>query len=236
MTTSGITSMTMTGRDIITYALRKIGAIPIAQEPSETEIEPVMDELNMMLKEWEAHGPHLWRKTDGSVSIIANTASYSLSPRPIRIIECRYRYPSDGVTANQRDLPMEQMNNEQYKTLPMKLTTGAIPVMWYFDPQETTSVLYIWPLMSSVTTDSVVYTYQRRFEIISNLSDDIDIPDEWLSTVGYNLADRLLIDYGITGETAKRVSLMAQTLLLKAKAFDREDAIHFMPAYRYRRR
>lgn len=236
MATSGITSLGLTARDIIVYALRKIGAIPIAQEPSEAEISPVIIELNLMLKEWETNGPHLWRKTDGSVSIVANTASYALSPQPLRIIECRYRYPSDGVTANQRDLPMTMMTSEEYKTLPMKLTTGSIPTMWYFDPQETTSTLYIWPLMSSVTTDSVVFTYQRRFEIIDSLNNSVDIPDEWMSTVAYCLADRILIDYGITGEIAQRISMTAERLITKAKAFDREDEVRFMPSYRYRRR
>jgi hypothetical protein len=131
---------------------------------------------------------------------------------------------------------MEMMTNEQYQTLPMKLTTGSIPTQWYFDPQETTSTLYVWPLMSSVTTDSVVFTYQRRFEIISSLNDSIDIPDEWVSTVGYNLADRILIDYGVAGEPAQRITMMAMKLMLKAKAFDREDVVRFVPEYRYRRR
>jgi hypothetical protein len=237
MTTSGVTSLTLTARDIITFALGKISASPIGQSPSEAEIAPVITELNLMMKEWELTGPHLWRQTLGETALVANTAGYSLATEnPLRLIEVRYRYPSTSVASEQRDLPMEQMNRDAYMTLPVKLSPGSVPTTWYFDPQETSQTLYIWPVPTAPTTDKVVYTYQRRFQIIQSLNDTIDVTQEWLSTVAYNLSERLLDDYGIEGASSQRISLRAQKLLMAAKAFDREDIIRFMPAHRYRRR
>jgi hypothetical protein len=237
MTTSGVTALNLTARDIITFALGKISASPIGQSPSETEIAPVITELNLMMKEWETTGPHLWRQTTGSVSLLANTAAYSLvTDNPLRIMEARYRYPATSVPSDQRDLPMEQMNRDAYMTLPVKLSPGSIPTQWYFDPQETTQTLYVWPVPTAPTTDQVVYTYQRRFQIVQSLNDNIDIPQEWLSTVAYNLAERLLDDYGVEGTSSQRIAQRAQKLLLTAKAFDREDIIRFAPQHRYRRR
>jgi hypothetical protein len=237
MTTSGITTLNLTARDIITFALGKISANPIGQEVNEPEIIPVLQELNLMLKEWEILGPHLWRQTNGSVTLIANQPSYSLSvDNPLRISEVRYRYPSDGIAANQRDLPMEMMTREQYMTLPIKLSPGTPCTSWFFDPQETAQTIYIWPVPNVVSTDSLQYTFQRRFQVCTSLNNTLDIPQEWMSTVGYNLAERLLDDYGVETLSAQRIAARSQKLLMQAKAFDREDRINMVPAYRYRRR
>jgi hypothetical protein len=237
MTTSGVTALNLTARDIIVFCLRKISAISIGQDPAENEVDPVILELNMMLKEWEARGPHLWRQTEGSVTLTTNTPSYSLvTGNPLRLIEVRYRYPPTSDPTSQRDLPMEPMTREQYKTLPVKLTNGSPPTQWYFDPQELTQTLYVWPVPSVVAGDTIVYTYQRRFQIIRSLNDSIDIPEEWLSTVAYNLAARLVMTYGVETKTGDTILATAADLLIKAKSFDREDLVHLMPMYRYRRR
>jgi hypothetical protein len=237
MTTSGIVSLSLTARDIIYFALRKINATSIGVDPAAAEVDPVTIELNLMLKEWEVLGPHLWRHTEGNITLVADASSYSLATdNPIRLVEVRYRYPPTSLTADQRDLPMEMMTREQYKSFPVKLTAGSPPTQWYFDPQETTQTLYIWPVPSVVSGDKIVYTYQRRFQIVTNLSQTLDVGQEWLSTVGYNLAARLVPTYGIETKTADVILGMADRLLTKAKSFDREDVVHMMPAYRGRRR
>jgi hypothetical protein len=96
--------------------------------------------------------------------------------------------------------------------------------------------LYVWPVPSVVAGDTIVYTFQRRFQIIRNLNDSIDIPEEWLSTVAYNLAARLVMTYGVETKTGDAIAATAADLLLKAKSFDREDLVHMQPVYRYRRR
>jgi hypothetical protein len=237
MTTSGTTTLTLTARDIIYFALRKINAAPIGQDPSPGEVDPVTIELNLMLKECQIHGPNLWRHTEGSVTLVANTPSYSLTvDNPLRLVEVRYRYPPTSNPAEQRDLPMEMMTREQYKTLPVKLTGGSPPTQWYFDPQESTQTLYVWPVPIVVSGDTIQYTYQRRMQVITNLSQTLDIPEEWLSTVGYALAARLVPTYGIESKTGDTIMSIASDLLLKAKSFDREDVIHMMPVWRGRRR
>jgi hypothetical protein len=236
MTTSGTTSLSLTARDIITFALGKISASPIGQAPAETEIAGVIMELNLMLKEWEFDSPHLWRQTLGEQTLSPATGSYSLvTDNPLRVMECRYRYPTTSVTSEQRDLPMEEMGRDAYMELPVKLSPGSIPTMWYFDPQETSQTLYIWPVPTNPTTDKLVYTYQRRFQIVTNLSDSIDVPQEWLATVGYGLASRLVDDYGLEGASAQRIIARAEELKRKAEAFDREGFVRFMPNYRFRR-
>lgn len=228
MSLSGITSLSLTARDVITFALRKLGMVPVGQLPDINEVAECMLELNMMLKGWETAGPHLWRNTLGTIPLVAKAQSYSLTTdNPLRVVESRYR------NSNGTDIPMRRMSRVQYMTLPQKTSSGP-PTQYYFDPQELTQNLYIWPVPPLVTTDTIVYTFQRRFQMCQSLNDNIDIPQEWLQTVGYCLAENLLPNRGVETQSAARIEKSAAGLLRKAKAFDRPAFVQFMPEYRPR--
>jgi hypothetical protein len=225
MTTSGVTALNLTARDIIGFALRKLSTMPIGSELDINEVAPVLLELNMMLKGWQTAGPHLWRNTEGTQALSSATASYSLATaNPLRIVEARYRNTVGS------DLPMKRLSRVRYMQLPLKSSAGT-PTQFYFDPQETSQTLYVWPVLGVATTQSIVYTYQRRFQVCASLDDSVDIPEEWLDTVGYCLAERLIPNYGIETQSAARIERNAQVMLRRAKAFDRPAYINFMPEY-----
>ena len=228
MTLSGQTSLVLNANAVITFALRKLGAVAIGQTPDYNEVAPCLTELNLMLKGWEVNGPHLWRNVFSTFPATVNTLSYSLTAdNPLRIVEVRYRYP-DG-----HDLPMKRLSRIQYANLPIKSSSG-IPTQYYFDPQESSQTLFVRPVLQTVTTDQFAYTFQRRFQICSSPNNTIDIPQEWLQTVGYCLAKELIPNYGIMGEIAARINGRADELHRKAKAFDRPAFMQFMPEYRPR--
>jgi hypothetical protein len=195
-------------------------------DPTADQADDATIELNLMLKEWMKH-ENLWRMTEGSITLLASTYSYALSTStliPHRVISARYR------DANSRDLPMTLMNREEYYNLPLKTGTG-IPTQYYVDYQRANPTFYIWQGLASVTTETVQYTYQRKFEDIDNLSNDIDIRQEHFSTVGYNLATRLIPDYAVPASTASLIVALAENTLEAALDEDREDFIQLMPEY-----
>lgn len=212
------------------YALRKIGVLPIGAVVNADEGAHCKGELELMLKEWAFDGPFLFTKRESTQTLVANTAAYTLSTtKPIRIIEARYR----DISSPQNDLPMQPLTRDEYFQYPNKTATGT-PTTFYFDPQAANPVLYIWPLLASATTESVVYTYQRRIEDIDSLNNNIDIPQEWLGVCGYALAARLLDDYGISDDVANRVLARAEQNMQKAKDFEREEFVFMRPGfYRY---
>jgi hypothetical protein len=228
VTVSGVTSLILNAEQVIVFALRKLGVISIGQVPDYNEVAPCLLDLNLMLKNWETTGPHLWRNTLGSFPFTANTPSYPMtSDNPLRVVEVRYRYP-DG-----HDLPLIRMSRIQYMRLPLKTSNGS-PTQFYFDPQEAGQTLYLWPVLKNVTADQAVYTFQRRFQVCQSPNDSVDIVQEWLATAGYSLAEALLPNYGVGGERAARIENSARTLRRQAKAFDRPAFVQFMPAYRAR--
>lgn len=227
MATSGTIVYTLTARDVVEYALRKIGALDITQAADADEAAAALVELEVMLKEWALKGPYLFTKREASQALTSNTASYSLTTqKPIRILEARYR------DANGRDLPMEELTREEYLELPLKSANG-IPTTFYFDPQPASWTFYTWPVLITATTELIRFSYQRRIEDVGDLNNNLDIPQEWLSTVGYALAARLLDDYGIADVIAERIIARSEALLSSARAFERDSRVMFHPGMRH---
>lgn len=221
MATSGSIDFNMSARQVITSALQRINMLAEHETPSASMATRAMSELNMMLKGWQKH-ENLWRLTEGSVTLLTDTAGYALSPVPHRVISARYR-SAGGI-----DLPMSEMARSEYYDLPLK-TGNGIPTQFYVDYQRSAVTMYVWQLLSSVTTETVKYTFQRKFEDIDALDNDIDVKSEHFEVVDFNLAARLADCYGRSGAHIDRIIARAQMLLNDALDDDREDFIQFIP-------
>ena len=64
----------------------KINILAKGQTMTVEHSDAAMRELNVMLKEWMAY-PAIWRLKEGYITMVAATASYSLTPRPYRIVD-----------------------------------------------------------------------------------------------------------------------------------------------------
>lgn len=210
-----------TARQLITFALRKIRVIGEGQTPSASQAADAQEVLNLILKDWQKY-ENLWRLTEGSVTLVASTYSYTLSPVPHRVISARYR------DANSRDLPMALMTREEYFNLPQKSIDG-VPTQYYVDYQRAATTMYVWPGIASVTTETIPYTYQKKFDDIDSLDNDVEVRQEHYNTLGLSLAAQLADDYGRTGPAIDRVISRAAILLDEALDEDREDEYRFMP-------
>lgn len=224
MATSNSVDFNMTARDVITFALRKINLLDENEEVGAGMADRAKTAMNAMLKGWQKH-PNLWRMTEGSVTLIAGTYSYALSPHPHRVITARYR------DANTRDLPMEEMSRDDYYDRPLKSATG-IPTEYYVDYQRAAATIYFLNVPASITTETVKYTFLRKFEDIDDLSNDIDIRQEHFEMTGYKLASILADDYGRTGGAIDRIIARAEAMFNSALDDDRGGFIQFVPGYR----
>lgn len=225
MTTSGTITFSLNAREVITFALKKLRVIAGNEEPQPADAEDAMDELNAMLKEWQKY-ESLWRFTEVTLTPTASTAAITFSPVPHRVISVRYY---DGTN----EMPLQLLSREEYYDLPLKVSDG-VPTCYYVDYQRAATTLYIWQTIATVSTKRIKATYQRKFEDISSLDNDIDVRQEHLSVVGYNLAERLGIDHGRVGLAGyAKIEAKAQQLLEEALDEDREDEIRFVPDYAY---
>ena len=68
---------------------------------------------------------------------------------------------------------------------------------------------------------------------MDDLANEVDVDQEHLSTVGYNLAARLADDYGRKGPHIDRIVARAEELKREMRDFDRPETIRFIPEDRY---
>lgn len=222
MATSGSTNFSLNARDLCAFALKKIRVVGHTETMAPEDAETALEALNLMLKGLQLEAPSLWRQTEGSVALQSGTASYTLSPHPFRVYDARYRSTA-GV-----DLPMYEMTRQEYMDLPLK-TSAGVPTCYYVDYQRGAATLSVWPVPANATTETVQYTFQRIVEDLDSLNDEIDIPQEYLETVGYQLAARLAETYG---KDLSQVVARAEYLKRIAEQADREAVVRFVPERR----
>jgi hypothetical protein len=210
---------TQTNEAICRAALRKIGVLAVDETPTADEIETARLALERLLKSWQSKGYLLW--TVSSMSVTLTTAvSYSLSPaRPVQIQNVNFR--RSGI-----DLPMIELNRQEYDRLPNKAATGT-PTQYYYDRQKEAGTLYIWPGLSTAAGETLEITYVRELADVV-LATAVDVPSEWWDATVYNLGARLIDDFAVTGETANRVIGLAVKELADALAGDREGSVYFV--------
>lgn len=220
MATSASIDFSLTARQLVTFALRKLNVVATTESPSADDAARAMEELNLLLKGWAKY-PVLWRYKEGSVFATdtgGNQFAYALSTDTHHVFEVRFRNSST-------DSVMMFMSRGDWLALPSRTEGYGAPTRYYVDRQRTTTTLNVFPAFSAPTgsVQSYQYTYQRKLEDIDDLDNDIDIRPEWLEVVGYNLASRLTSDFGVTGERAQRIAQTADVLLRQALGDNKED-------------
>lgn len=223
MSTSGTTSFNLKTNSLIEAAFEKLGIGTEGEALTADMYTRGNRALNLLVKTWSAV-PHLWIKTEGSITLVAGQAAYSL-PDAKRVLSVRRR-----ITVGEIDTPMNQLAREDYFNLPNK-STQSTPVSWYFDPQQASQTLYIWPTAAAavVAAQSLKYTYLRTMQDMSASNDDLDMPQDWLEAVVYNLAKRLMPTYPVNDpQIAADIRDMAASLYAALSGWDTEPASIFL--------
>jgi hypothetical protein len=223
MSTSGIITYEPTTTEIITGMFNILG---VAQEGEALTPRMYQDGLrafNGMIQTLSAY-PHLWTATEGTVTLVADQPSYVVSPRALRILECRYR--RQGI-----DTPMTMFSRQEYYDQPNKTSSPSIPVNFYFDPQVDTGTLYLWPAPSAQTVlgYTIHFTYLRFLDIMTATNETMDLPQQWIEPIMWNGAKRLLTQYPVNDSNLMQLVLgQAKEYWDRLTAWDNEPASLFM--------
>lgn len=222
MATSGTTTYNLTRDQIITGALRKVGAVAQGETPTAEQISEAAEALNVMVKAWEADGMPLWGLTEYTITLIAGQREYNIGigqtiniPKPLKLFQM-WNSSAMGLI----DTPMRILTRQEYNILGNKESTG-IPIQGYYDPQREHGVLAVFPVPDSnaATNYTVTFVYQRPFEDITASTNNPDVPQEWLEAMIYGLAVRIAPEYGLP---------LDQRQLLRKEADDiKQTALNF---------
>jgi len=139
-----------------------------------------------------------------------------MTERPLRIIEAFYR---DGTS----DTQLERISAERYWALGDKSTEG-IPNQIYYDAQLTLGNLYVYnPADANAAGNDIYLIYQRPFEIITDLEDEFDFPEEWHLCLEYKLAVDLALRNGIKQSRISQLEAKANEYYYEVSWWDVEN-------------
>jgi hypothetical protein len=103
---------------------------------------------------------------------------------------------------------------------------GQVVQIYYEPKRENVGHLHTWPKPPLNAPSTLLLHIQRPAYIPQVNGDTLDLPQEWMLAVIYNLAQHCGVAWGVNGENMSRIEQMAQQYYRQIKAFDREqDAI-----------
>lgn len=220
MTTSGVISGLDTAQQIVTDALIEIGVYAANQTLKAADGELGRRRLNWMLKERDGDGAALWRWVyDGTCTITAGVSTVLLVPRMVDVQECRL--VQDG--GNERDLARREWG--EFSGYPNKTTPGD-PSIYVPRPGLNSLTLQFWPVP---TVDRVVlFTGARVSEDVTDLTQTIDVPQQYTNTVMMNLAARLAPAFGRASDENALVTIREAARLYQLMRATDRPASYFM--------
>ena len=91
----------------------------------------------------------------------------------------------------QSELPMSQLNRDDYQNLPQKFTPGQLPLQYWFDKQLNPQ-MWVWPV-PSIGGQQLVVWGQQLIQDVGSLSNNLAVPTRWLDSIVFTLAARLAL-------------------------------------------
>ena len=150
--------------------------------------------------------------------------------RPLRIIDVRRRDESSD-----QDTPILIQSHQEYRRLPNKTNDGETNIVYYHpEHRNARGTIYLWPRPDSVAR-TLRLSCNLPLQDFDASGNNADLPTEWLDTIVWNLAKRLLPKYGASGHmSAQDIKVGGTTMLLEMLGWDQELAsVNFGPAMGY---
>lgn len=188
----------MTGRELITAALRKIGAIASSEALSADEATDGLAEANRMLGSWSADGLMIHYKVRETLVLTASDGSYTVgssgnlnTTRPVKIVSASILDTSQTPNVER---PIRVISLAEWVRIAAKDVNG-LPYFMYPDMAFPLLTVNLYPRPSSTAYTLVLWSEKALTEI-ATLDTSISLPPGYDDALIHNLAIRLAPEYG----------------------------------------
>lgn len=179
MTTSGTVAFTPDLTDIIEEAYARCGY----EGRSGWDMRTARFSLNVMLSDWASRGVNLWTLEQGTIPLVAGTATYDLPSDTVDLLEHVTRTTSGG---SQQDINLTRISVSTYATIPNKTATGR-PLQIFIERLNTPRVT-MWPVPDDSTPYTMVYWRMRRVQDAGDGPNTMDMPFRFVPALIAGLA------------------------------------------------
>jgi len=181
---------------LLKASMRLIGVIATGETPEAAEMQDGLETLNLMLGSWSAKRMMIPVLTAENFPLVAGTASYTIgsgatfdTKRPIRI-ESAFIRDSSSI-----DTPIEIIYRDKYNAHVLKTTQGRPEQLFYEDTYPTGTVFVTYVPDEAYT---LFINSWKALTQLTGLTTSIDMPNEYLDALKYNLAIRIAPEYGVS--------------------------------------
>ncbi len=171
MATSGTATFNLDLVELVEEAFERAGG----EVRSGYDLRTARRSLNLLLADWANRGLNLWTFEEGSVSLVAGTATYALPADTVDIIEHVLR---TGSGASQSDMTMTRTSVSTYAAIPNKLATGR-PLQLLVTRTATPTVT-VWPVPDGGGPYTLRYWRLRRLQDAGTGVQTQDVPFRFL--------------------------------------------------------
>lgn len=181
-----------TARDIIKYALLKLGALTKSETADADEATDALYALNSMLSSWSNEGLLVNARITETFPLVGGTSSYTIgsggvfnTARPIQII---HAFVKNGSTVYN----LTQIDDEQFDSIVYPVLTG-IPIQFNYDNAYPLGKIKLYPIPAGAYTLSIMS--EKALTSFATLDTVVSLPDGWERALIYNLAVELSPEY-----------------------------------------
>lgn len=182
MTTSGTAAFNLDLNDIVEEAFERCGA----ELRTGYDLRTARRSLNLLFADWANRGVNMWTIEQGSIPLVAGTATYSLPNDTVDLLDHVIRTGA-GNQATQADLTITRISVSTYATLPNKLTQ-ARPIQVWINRQTPTPTITVWPVPDTAQNYVFVYWRLKRIQDAGNGVNTMDVPFRFIPAMVSGLA------------------------------------------------
>jgi hypothetical protein len=227
MATSGTSSFNLDLTEIVEEAFERVGS----ELRTGYDLRTARRSLNLMFADWANRGINMWTFEQGSISLVAGTATYDLPADTVDLLEHVIRTGA-GSASTQADLTITRISVSTYATIPNKLQQ-ARPIQVWIERLNTPRIT-VWPVPDDTQPYTFVYWRMKRIQDAGNGVNTMDMPFRFIPCMVAGLAYYLALKVAGGAERLPILKQQYDEAWQLASDEDREKAaVRFVPRQMY---
>jgi hypothetical protein len=186
MATSGTTAFNMDLTEIVEEAFERAGG----ELRTGYDLRTASRSLNLMFSNWANRGLNMFTYEQGSINLVAGTATYNLPTDTVDLLEHVIRTGA-GNASTQADLTITRISVSTYATIPNKLAQGR-PIQVWIERLDTPRIT-VYPIPDDSQPYVFVYWRLRRMQDAGTGVNTMDMPFRFYEAMTAGLAYHLAL-------------------------------------------
>lgn len=223
MTTSGTTAFSMDLTELVEEAFERAGG----ELRTGYDLRTASRSLNLMFSNWANRGLNMFTYEQGSINLVAGTATYNLPTDTVDLLEHVIRTGA-GSASTQADLTITRISVSTYATIPNKLAQGR-PIQVWIERLDTPRIT-VYPIPDDSQPYVFVYWRLRRMQDAGTGVNTMDMPFRFYEAMTAGLAYHLALKIPGAMERLGVLKEQYDSAWELASSEDREKAaVRFVP-------